>query len=99
MTQTPLPDGLQPMVLQVLETNGYDGLFNEAPGYDCACKLDDLMPCDAPQMECRPGYLQRLTPAQEAEYEFLIDATKPPTADELEAAGQQRLFDDAEDRG
>ena len=42
---------------------------------------------------------QRMTPEQAAEYDFWIGPTKQPTAEELEAAGQQRLFEDAGERG
>lgn len=35
-----------------LKENGYDGLAGE----NCGCFLDDLMPCDEPSIECRPGY-------------------------------------------
>ena len=106
MSCTPVPDGLQPLVLQALEKGGFDGLYLEpSSGYageggdtwDCACTLADLMPCDAPCMECRPGYLQPLTHAErvEQDLDFRIGPTKHPTADELEALGQQRLFDAA----
>ena len=103
MSCTPVPDGLQPLVLQALEKGGFDGLYLEpSSGYageggddGCACKLDDLMPCDAPCMECRPGYLQPLTHEQrvEEDLDFSIGPTKHPSAEELEAQGQQRLFD------
>ncbi|WP_252178367.1 hypothetical protein [Endozoicomonas sp. 4G] len=100
--RTPVPDGLQPLVLQALEHGGFDGLYLESSsGYageggdaGCACTLADLMPCDAPCMECRPGYLQPLTHAErvEQDLDFRIGPTKHPTADALEALGQQRLF-------
>lgn len=38
-----------------LVANGYDGLYNE--DVDCACKLDDLMPCGYSSPECKAGYL------------------------------------------
>jgi hypothetical protein len=94
MTCTFILDGLQPLVLQALEQGGFDGLYIPSDHCEdgCACKLDDLMPCDDPSMDCRPGYLQPLTPA---ECDFVIGPTKHPTPRELEAAGQQTLFDPA----
>jgi hypothetical protein len=46
-------------------------------------------------MECRPGYLQPLTHEERVEHDvdFRIGPTKHPTAEELEAVGQQALFD------
>ena len=42
------------IVVEYLQTHGYDGLFSED---ECACLKDDLMPCDDPNMwECCPGY-------------------------------------------
>ena len=37
-----------------LEQDGYDGLYQ--PGV-CACRIDDLAPCDEMEMNCTPGYL------------------------------------------
>jgi hypothetical protein len=106
MTCTPVPDGLQPLVLQALEKSCFDGLYLQpSSGYPggegadagCACLLDDLMPCDAPCMECRPGYLQPLTHEERiaGDVDFRIGPTKHLTPEELEAAGQQTLFDPA----
>lgn len=90
MTCTAAPSGLQPLVLQALIRDGFDGLYNT--GLDCACVLDDLMPCDAPRLECCSGYRQPLTDEDRAEdYEFRLGAIKRPTPAELEAAGQQRM--------
>lgn len=36
-----------------MEENGYDGLFLDGT---CACALYDLMPCEEPSMDCKPGY-------------------------------------------
>ena len=60
-----------------LTDHGYDGLFSPC----CACKLDDLMPCDEPDAECKPGYLAPC-PGPESEVcdgdcNFHIVATKP----------------------
>lgn len=40
--------------MEYIEANGYDGLYS--PGV-CACKKDDLMPCDGMRNDCEPGYL------------------------------------------
>ena len=45
---------LKEIVKEYLEKNEYDGLFNG--DVECACSLDDLMPCDEPhQANCRAG--------------------------------------------
>ena len=94
MTCTPVPDGLQPLVLQTLDRDGYHGLYNLK--LDCDCYLNDLMPCGDPCMECCPGYLQPLTDEDRIDdIRFRIGSTKHPTPEELEAAGQQTLFDPA----
>ena len=35
-----------------LKENGYDGLYGE----ECACRIDDLMPCEEPGTDCEAGY-------------------------------------------
>ena len=35
-----------------LQENGFEGLT----GDDCGCEIGDLMPCDAPNINCEPGY-------------------------------------------
>jgi hypothetical protein len=44
------------IVREYLGKNGFDGLYN--PG-ECACKKDELMPCDCISdiNNCIPGYL------------------------------------------
>jgi len=37
-----------------LTENKYDGLFNYE--CECACIIDDLVPCGDPQEDCEPGY-------------------------------------------
>jgi len=46
---------VQEIVADWLGSHGYDGLFYADA--QCACKLDDLMPCDEPGIDCAPGYL------------------------------------------
>lgn len=41
------------IVLEYLETKGYDGLF---AAWNCACKKSDLMPCMGDGLGCEPGY-------------------------------------------
>jgi len=48
------------MVVAYLKEHGYDGLFNDAG--ECACKLDDPMPCGDGFAECEAGYLNACTP-------------------------------------
>jgi len=40
------------IVKKYLQDNGYDGLY----GDECACCVDDLIPCDADFSDCKPGY-------------------------------------------
>jgi hypothetical protein len=46
------------LVADWLKTHGYDGLWDEAN--ECACLLDDLMPCDSVGA-CQAGYRQHHT--------------------------------------
>ena len=39
--------------MEYLKANGFDGLFNDN---DCACSINDLMPCDEPGLDCQPGF-------------------------------------------
>ena len=41
------------IIAEYLKANGYDGLMNEN---DCACELDDLIPCGEDFSTCEPGY-------------------------------------------
>jgi len=45
---------IQELVAASLRAQGYDGLFN--PGDECACILNDLMPCDEPSINCVAGF-------------------------------------------
>lgn len=44
---------IEEMVAESLKLHGYDGLFSEE---ECACLLDDLMPCEQPSEWCQAGY-------------------------------------------
>ncbi len=46
---------LHDIVKEWLEKNGYEGLYSVDA--DCGCKLDDLMPCGEPGMNCRAGHV------------------------------------------
>ncbi len=52
-----MPDKVDPTIKQIvhdwLAWQGYDGLF--LSGYDCGCRLNDLMPCDEPHPGCTAG--------------------------------------------
>lgn len=41
------------IVKEYLVKHKYDGLY--VPG-ECACKLDDFVPCDEISMDCKAGY-------------------------------------------
>ena len=61
------------IIEQYLRTNGFDGLFSEV---ECACGIDDLVPCDGPCDRCRPGY-RVPCPPDCGEHEFHIQREKP----------------------
>jgi hypothetical protein len=48
---------LQEIVKKYLEENGYDGLCDSDT--ECACRLDDLMPCGEPGICCEAGHLTK----------------------------------------
>ena len=50
-----------------LKNNGYDGLFDE---FECACEISDLMPCDEPHPDCKPGY--KVICPEGHEFDFII---------------------------
>lgn len=45
------------IVAGFLKDSVFDGLW--CPDADCACALDDLMPCDSFVIGCCPGYKQK----------------------------------------
>lgn len=55
-------NSLREIVAEWLRGNGYDGLYlsdggqyaSESEG--CGCRLDDLMPCNEPGIQCAAGY-------------------------------------------
>lgn len=46
---------LKDLTVTLLMKKGFDGLFSSDG--ECACKLDDLMPCHAPKVDCAAGYV------------------------------------------
>ncbi|MDO8506958.1 MAG: hypothetical protein Q7S53_00105 [bacterium] len=48
------------IVMCFLKTNKRTGLYNKTR--ECACGIDDLMPCENPQATCRAGYKVMCTP-------------------------------------
>lgn len=43
---------LKEIAAEYLRQNSFDGLCND----ECGCQLAQLMPCDAPQETCEPGF-------------------------------------------
>ena len=63
-----------------LNDNGFDGLYY--PG-ECACKKDDLAPCDNLNMGCKPGYLQECKAGNEnCEFDWCIAEKKNSKCDD-----------------
>lgn len=48
------------IVIDHLREHGFDGLYNGDD--ECACKIDDLAPCDCSPLRCTPGYLRPCPP-------------------------------------
>jgi len=44
-------ENVKEIVRQYLIEHGYDGLYS-----DCGCSLEDLMCCEMPGTDCKPGY-------------------------------------------
>ncbi len=45
---------IKQIVEERLRKDAYDGLCCDG----CGCRVDDLMPCGDPVMECRPGHIR-----------------------------------------
>lgn len=64
---------IKAIIEQHLIDGGFDGLWNRHG--TCACKLDDLFPCDCHGLsiiECAPGFFAECDCGDECEYEFHI---------------------------
>ncbi len=59
------------IVKEYLRAHGYDGLFARG---ECACLVDDLMPCGETLRDCSPGYHK---PCDCGDHVFHITADKP----------------------
>jgi len=44
---------IKEIVLKYLKENNFDGLFHS--DMDCACDIEDLIPCDEPSVACTAG--------------------------------------------
>lgn len=66
------------IVKKYLEENGFDGLF--ACG-ECACTLEDLVPCCGTMADCQPGYKRAPRPNEQhlvsGGENWVISASKP----------------------
>lgn len=60
------------MVKVVLVVNGFNGLYDEDG--ECACQVEDLMPCGGEVGNCQAGWLAK---SDNEEYDYLIVGTKP----------------------
>lgn len=63
------------IVKKWLIDNKYDGLCD--PDYECGCEVNDLMPCDMPNVDCMAGVKGVADPS--TGYDFVIvPAVKAP---------------------
>ncbi len=76
------------IIQQYLKDNGYDGLFY--PG-ECACKVDDLIPCNADcYMDCEPGYV---TPCNCGDHDFHIGPKQLKTSEQWQEVCTVEVLD------
>jgi len=59
---------LRAILKEYLEKNEYEGLVNV--DLECGCSLEDLMPCDAPCVNCEAGHKERQE--ENAEFDWVI---------------------------
>lgn len=60
------------MIRGKLQMLGFDGLFSNE--IDCACDLDDLMPCDEPCPSCEAGYKTKTPPPDAEDFSLSYEA-------------------------
>ena len=73
-----MSDTLRTIAAEWLEAHGYGGLVSDNAG--CGCRLVDIMPCDEPGADCRPGYLHECKagcPRYDAEFDDACDREYP----------------------
>ena len=58
---------LKEIATEWLKEKGYDGLYSQ---FECGCDLSDLMPCDEPHPDCKPGYKVKCPKGHE--FNFMI---------------------------
>ena len=61
---------VEEIVKLYLKEHGYDGLWNDDD--ECACTLDDLVPCGEFYPNCKAGYLQKCTSEEKKYWGFII---------------------------
>lgn len=59
---------IQQIIKDYLVAHDFDGLFCE--DIDCACVVDDLMPCGNPYPDCTPG---KRVPCDCGEHDYHIE--------------------------
>ena len=66
---------LTEIIKKFLIDNDYDGLYLNG---DCACGLDNLIPCHEPSPNCEAGYKTKC--GKNGEYDYHIGSIKPEEA-------------------
>jgi hypothetical protein len=67
--KSPMPEkciNVREMLTEHLRANGYDGLLSES--HDCACQLDDLIPCMEDCSFCKPAHYVPCDDPNECEF-------------------------------
>ena len=71
---------LREIVMKYLKDNKLDGLYNEDM---CACKIDDLIPCDEPSSSCQSGKIKNCEACDnmhdricKSDYDYCIEELK-----------------------
>ena len=79
---------LKEIIKEYLEENGYDGLYYD----DCACSVEDLIPCDEPNTNCQPGYKGACNGGDcdgDCDFHIYGDKAEALAADEEKAAAEK----------
>lgn len=84
-----MTENLREIVRDWLKCCGFDGLFNYG---NCACSVDDLMPCCEPSPDCMAGYAIACCECSNTccdhntcEFDYIISESK--TCDDFEKGG------------